>query len=210
MTYLNGKSTNNSQNINNNQSVELNTEAVEQLIRLLNLLADLNLVDLTEESITSQEDINFQETTEVYPTENNQNLFHQSITKEIEQNQHNVIDFHTELFQIKLIEEFINSQEDINFQEITEVYPTENNHNNSIYQGIAAEPEPNQHNVINFQESITSKEDINFQEITEVHPTENNHNNSIYQGIAAEPEPNQHNVINFQESITSKEDINFQ
>ncbi|NEN92497.1 MAG: hypothetical protein F6K48_27790, partial [Okeania sp. SIO3H1] len=117
MAYLNGKSTNNSQNINNNQSVELNTETVEQLRRLLNLLADLNLVDFTEESITSQKDIDDQETTEVNQTENNQNLIHQSITKEPEQNQHNVIDF----------QESITSQKDIDDQETTEVNQTENN-----------------------------------------------------------------------------------
>ncbi|NEQ72562.1 MAG: OmpA family protein [Okeania sp. SIO2C9] len=206
MAYLNGKSTNNSHNnnINNNQSVELNTETVEQLKRLLDLLADLNLVDfaedLTEESITYQEHIDCQEI-EAHQTENNQNLIYQSITEESEQNHHNIIDF-----QAELIEESITSQED-DYQETTEVHQTENNQN-LIHQSITEEPEQNHHNIIDFQaelieESITSQED-DYQETTEVHQTENNQN-LIHQSITEEPEQNHHNIIDVEGKSTNNQ-----
>ncbi|NEP04401.1 MAG: hypothetical protein F6K34_05900, partial [Okeania sp. SIO4D6] len=126
MAYLNEKSINKSQDINHNQSVELNTETVEQLRRLLSLLVDLNLVDfpedLTAESTDSQEDIDFQETT-VNQTENHHNSTHQNIND----------------FPEDLTAESINSQEDIDFQE-TAVNQTEN-HQNSIHQNINDFPE---------------------------------------------------------------------
>ncbi|NET78518.1 OmpA family protein [Okeania sp. SIO1F9] len=192
MAYLNEKSINKSQDINHNQSVELNTETVEQLRRLLSLLVDLNLVDfpedLTAESTDSQEDIDFQETT-VNQTENHQNSTHQRITKHPEQNQQNINDFSEDL-----TGESINSQEDIDFQETT-VNQTEN-HQNSTHQSITDFSEDLT------GESINSQEDIDFQE-TAVNQTEN-HQNSTHQSIT-----------DFSEDLTaestdSQEDIDFQ
>ncbi|NEP73062.1 MAG: OmpA family protein [Okeania sp. SIO2G4] len=192
MAYLNEKSINKSQDINHNQSVELNTETVEQLRRLLSLLVDLNLVDfpedLTAESTDSQEDIDFQETT-VNQTENHHNSTHQNIND----------------FPEDLTAESINSQEDIDFQE-TAVNQTEN-HQNSIHQNINDFPEDLT------AESTDSQEDIDFQE-TAVNQTENHHN-STHQSITKHPEQNQQNITGFSEDLTgestdSQEDIDFQ
>ncbi|GGA18001.1 OmpA family protein [Okeania sp. KiyG1] len=214
MAYLNEKSTNNSQDINYNQSVELNTETVEQLRRLLKLLVDLNLVDfpegLTAESINSQEDIDFQSTL-VNQTENHQNLIHQTITKQLEQDRDKITDFLEDL-----TAESINSQEKIDFQS-TVVNQTEN-HQNLIYQSITKQLEQNQHNITDFPEDLTaelinSQQEIDFQS-TVVNQTEN-HQNLIYQSITKQPEQNQHNITDFPEdltaeSINSQQEIDFQ
>ncbi|MDY7002691.1 MAG: OmpA family protein [Cyanobacteriota bacterium] len=214
MAYLNEKSTNNSQDINHNQSVELNTETVEQLRRLLHLLVDLNLVDfpedLTAESVNYQEDIDFQSTT-VNPTENHQNSIHQSITKQPEQNQQNIIDFPEDL-----TAESVNYQEDIDFQSTT-VNPTEN-HQNSIHQSITKQPEQNQQNIIDFPEDLTV-ELVNYQEDIDFHSTAvnqtENHQNLIHQSITKQTEQNQQNITDFPEDLTAEsvnyqEDIDFQ
>lgn len=155
MAYLDRKSGNNKQDINNNKSVELNPEAVEQLERLLNLLTDLKLIgfpaELTEESIKPEEQKNLL-TTETNQTEKNHNLIHQSITQDSAENEDDVIDIIN--FLAEFSEEFIEAKEPRNLF-IIETARTEKNHN-SIHQGITKYSSQNYDNVINV-ESQSSK-----------------------------------------------------
>ncbi|NEQ36226.1 MAG: OmpA family protein [Okeania sp. SIO3I5] len=154
MAYLDRKLGNNQQNINNNQSVELNPEAVVQLERLLNLLTDLNLinfpVELTEESIKPEEQKNLL-ATQTNQTEENHNLIHQSITKNSAENEDDVIDVIN--FLAELPEEFIESKEQRNLL-ITETDRAEKNHN-SIHQSITKYSRQNYDNVINLESQST-------------------------------------------------------
>ncbi len=95
MAYLNREPANNHKYIDNNESVELNVEAVEQLKRLFDLLADLNLIDapedLTDKSIESQEHISFLEK-EAIQIENQDESINNSLKKESCQNRDDIID----------------------------------------------------------------------------------------------------------------------
>ncbi|MGK7922897.1 MAG: OmpA family protein [Trichodesmium sp.] len=100
MAYLDNKSGNNQHYINNNKSVELNVEAVEQLERLLNLLTDLNLInlsaELSEDSIGSEQE-KISRTREINQSKKNDSLSHQSSTKDSTENSDNVINLSAEL-----------------------------------------------------------------------------------------------------------------
>ncbi len=95
MAYLNREPANNHKYIDNNQSVELNEEAVQQLKRLFDLLADLNLIDvpedLTDKSIESKEHISFLEK-EASLIENQDESINHSLKKEFCQDGDNIID----------------------------------------------------------------------------------------------------------------------
>ena len=102
MAYLNKKSANkNQQKTEVNQAVELNTEAVKQLESLLNLLADLDLIDfeskLTERSIISkQHSEDNEKLTDASPSksdlEQSNDSSNQVIKQQPSQNQYNVVD----------------------------------------------------------------------------------------------------------------------
>ncbi|MDJ0515456.1 MAG: OmpA family protein [Trichodesmium sp. MO_231.B1] len=95
MAYLNRKPAKNQKYIDNNQSVEVNVEEVEQLKRLFDLLADLNLIDvpedLTDKSIESKQHISFlgKEASQI---ENQDDSINHSLQKESSQNHDNIID----------------------------------------------------------------------------------------------------------------------
>ncbi|NES03251.1 MAG: OmpA family protein [Okeania sp. SIO2F4] len=95
MAYLNRKPAKNQKYIDNNQSVEVNVEEVEQLKRLFDLLADLNLIDvpedLTDKSIESKQHISFLEK-EAIQIENQDDSINHSLQKESSQNHDNIID----------------------------------------------------------------------------------------------------------------------
>ncbi|MGD1702976.1 OmpA family protein [Dapis sp. BLCC M229] len=95
MAYLNRKPAKNQKYIDNNQSVEINVEEVEQLKCLFDLLADLNLIDvpedLTDKSIESKQHISFLEK-EAIQIENQDDSINHSLQKESSQNHDNIID----------------------------------------------------------------------------------------------------------------------
>ncbi|MEM1171886.1 MAG: OmpA family protein [Cyanobacteria bacterium P01_H01_bin.35] len=95
MAYLNRESAKNQKYIDNNESVELNVEAVEQLKRLFDLLADLNLIDvpedLTDKPIESKEQISFLEK-EASLIENQDESINYSLEKGSGKNHDDIID----------------------------------------------------------------------------------------------------------------------
>ncbi|MGD1805958.1 OmpA family protein [Dapis sp. BLCC M126] len=95
MAYLDREPAKNQKYIDNNQSVELNVEAVEQLKRLFDLLADLNLIDvpenLTDKSIESQEHISLLKK-EASLIENQDESINHFLQKEPGKNHDNIID----------------------------------------------------------------------------------------------------------------------
>ncbi|MGB3512554.1 MAG: OmpA family protein [Microcoleaceae cyanobacterium] len=102
MAYLNGNSPNkNQQETEVHQSVELNTEVVQQLESLLNLLADLDLMDLESKSanssiISKQHSEDNQEQKDSPKSESDaeksDNLRNQVIKQEPSQNQYDVVE----------------------------------------------------------------------------------------------------------------------
>ncbi|MEB3342015.1 OmpA family protein [Okeania sp.] len=135
MAYLDRKSGNNQQGISNGQSVEINTEAVEQLERLLNLLTDLNLISLpvklTEKSIKSDEQKHLL-ITETNEMEKNHNSLHQNLIKDSVENDDDVIDVISYL--VELTEEPIKNDEQ-KILLITDTNKVEDNHN-SLHQNL--------------------------------------------------------------------------
>ncbi|MDJ0552979.1 MAG: OmpA family protein [Microcoleaceae cyanobacterium MO_207.B10] len=102
MAYLNGNSAKiNQQEVEVEQSTELNIEAVQQLECLLNLLADLDLIDFESNSaqesiISKQHSEDWEKQIDYHPpqsdAEQNDDLENQVIKKQPSQNQYDVIE----------------------------------------------------------------------------------------------------------------------